>query len=99
MVALRLPSVAEARERRFRQLLAAPSELLDERCRCRNLCELRCQTRCVNETALSRAGAGDQRAFAALTDPHRRELQLHCYRILGQVQAAEDAVQETLLAA
>jgi RNA polymerase sigma-70 factor, ECF subfamily len=42
----------------------------------------------VTETALSRARAGDQQAFGALTDPYRRELQLHSYRILGQVQDA-----------
>ena len=42
---------------------------------------------------------GDDAAFAQLVDPHRRELQVHCYRLLGSVQDAEDALQETLLAA
>lgn len=48
---------------------------------------------------ISSARAGDERAFRELTDPYRRELQIHCYRILGSVQDAEDLLQETLLAA
>ena len=53
----------------------------------------------VTEATLERARGGDDRAFGELTDPYRSELQLHCYRILGSVQDAEDVLQETLLAA
>ncbi len=48
---------------------------------------------------LARAQAGDGEAFGQLVDPYRRELQVHCYRILGSVHDAEDALQDTLLSA
>jgi len=48
---------------------------------------------------ISRARAGDGDAFRELTEPHRRELLVHCYQMLGSVQDAEDALQDTLLAA
>src|SRR5580704_6623323 len=58
-----------------------------------------CEDAMVTTTVLARARGGDGQAFRELTDPYRRELQLHCYRIVGSVQDAEDLLQETLLAA
>ncbi|MBB5800782.1 RNA polymerase sigma-70 factor (ECF subfamily) [Saccharothrix ecbatanensis] len=56
-------------------------------------------TRRTPEDLLATARAGDGESFRELIEPYRRELQVHCYRILGSVQDAEDLVQETLLAA
>ncbi len=53
----------------------------------------------MNTDLIARAQEGDEVAFRRLVDGHRRELEVHCYRILGSSQDAEDAVQETFLAA
>ena len=48
---------------------------------------------------LDRARDGDGEAFRELVAPYQRELHVHCYRMLGSVQDAEDALQDTLLSA
>jgi RNA polymerase sigma-70 factor (ECF subfamily) len=53
----------------------------------------------VTTQLLAQARDGDAQAFGELVAPFRRELQVHCYRILGSLQDAEDALQETMLAA
>jgi RNA polymerase sigma-70 factor (TIGR02960 family) len=58
-----------------------------------------CDAAGVDQAVLDRARTGDERAFRELTDPYRRELLVHCYRLLGSLTDAEDLLQETLLAA
>src|SRR5262249_24381369 len=60
----------------------------------------RCDTRGAMPTDLiTRARTGDPDAFRELIEPHRRELHVHCYRMLGSFQDAEDALQDVLLTA
>jgi len=53
----------------------------------------------VNTDLIARAQAGDEEAFRRLVNRHHRELEAHCYRILGSAQDAEEAVQDSFLAA
>ena len=52
-----------------------------------------------NGTRPADVATADEQEFAALFARHRRELQLHCYRMLGSYEASEDLVQETFLRA
>ena len=53
----------------------------------------------VRTDLIAKAKSGDERAFEELVAPHRRELHVHCYRILGSAEDAEDVLQEALLSA
>jgi RNA polymerase sigma-70 factor (ECF subfamily) len=52
-----------------------------------------------SKSASSSEGWGDEASFRRIAEAHRREIQLHCYRLVGSLQDAEDLTQETLLRA
>jgi RNA polymerase sigma-70 factor (ECF subfamily) len=92
-----MPVQAFARTKTERRISSRPDVIASDGGERANRCE--CEDASVTEQTLARARAGDHDAFRELTDPYRRELQLHVYRIVGSAQDAEDLLQETLLAA
>jgi RNA polymerase sigma-70 factor (ECF subfamily) len=92
-----MPVQAFARTKTERRISSRPDVIASDGGERANRCE--CEDASVTEQTLARARAGDHDAFRELTDPYRRELQLHVYRIVGSAHDAEDLLQETLLAA
>ncbi len=72
---------------------------MDRNARTDSVRQRACQDVWVSLSTLDRARGGSEEAFRELVDPCRRELHLHCYRMLGSPTDAEDVLQETLLAA
>src|SRR5207247_8918282 len=66
---------------------------------CKRSTGARAAAMAVTDRTVTAAIAGDEPAFAALAERHRRELHVHCYRMLASFDEAEDAVQETFLKA